>query len=217
MCRWRVSGSAVVLEYSGVEPPVLFAIGPVHQLRTLFDQIQPGRYQYTLKDPHYEAIKSQLSVEVETRMWRMVLDRPNFAAEIPHAVRRLKPADAHLLQALFANQSEGPDSYHPSQLENPGVFYGAFADDQLVAVAGTHIVSPVMSVAAIGNIFTHPAWRGRGLCAQVTQAVSAHLVREGLDLIVLNVSASNNAALHCYEKVGFLYHCQYLEGIGLIP
>jgi ribosomal protein S18 acetylase RimI-like enzyme len=215
-CRWNMSGSALILEYAGLEPPVLFAFGPVNDFKPLANQIRPGRYQYTLLERHYPAIQARLAVEIEARMWRMVLDPQKFSGGMPNEVNQLTQVHTDALQALFKDHPDRPDAYHPSQLIGPGVFYGVFVDDQLVAAAGTHIVSPEMSVAAIGNIFTHPDWRGRGLCARVTQAVAAHLVTEGIELIVLNVKVSNAGALRCYEKVGFTPHCQYLEGIGRI-
>ncbi|MGD8604610.1 MAG: GNAT family N-acetyltransferase [Anaerolineales bacterium] len=215
-CQWKISGSAVLLEYSGLEPPVLFASGPASPLEPLVQEIQPGKYQYTLQDQQYPAFQARLSVQVEARMWRMVLDWQNFEPGIPDSVRRLTHQHVKSLQSLYNQHPDRPDAYHPSQLDEPGVFYGVYDGDQLMAAAGTHVVSPMMSVAAIGNIFTHPDWRSRGLCVRVTQAVCSHLVQEDIELIVLNVNAANSQAMHCYEKVGFIPHCQYLEGVGLI-
>ena len=42
----------------------------------------------------------------------------------------------------------------------------------LVAVAGTHLVSDTYGVAAIGNVFTHPDYRGRGYATLATGAVT---------------------------------------------
>lgn len=213
-CTWRVAGTAVVLEYGGLQPPVLFAIGPVDQVGSIFNTIPPGNYQYTFLEQHYVAIRSRLQVQKETRMWRMVLDPDKFTGAIPDSAKHLTSDNAAAIEKLIKAQPDGPDAYHPSQLNHPGIFYGLYADSDLVALAGTHIVSPAMSVAAIGNIFTHPDWRGKGLCQQVTQAVTSHLIQEGIELIVLNVSMKNAPAVACYEKVGFNPYCQYLEGIG---
>ena len=203
-----------MLEYSGLEPPVLFATGKTEEVLHLFGNIPEGRYQYTFLDQHYELIKPRLAVETEARMWRMLLDHNSLATDTDPGAQRLRPADSPAIQALIENQSDGPDAYHPSQLDEPGVFFGWFKDHELVAMAGTHIVSKEYSVAAIGNIFTHPDRRGEGLGTRVTQAVTRQLVRNGVELIVLNVGLSNSPAIRCYEKVGFKPHCQYLEGIG---
>jgi RimJ/RimL family protein N-acetyltransferase len=213
-CTWRVRGGAAVLEYGGLEPPVLFAIGAVDQVETLLANVPPGRYEYMLLDEHFNTLKSRMQVEIKTRMWRMVLDGKKVTGKIPKSCNHLTSSDAAAIEKLISGQPDSPDAYHPSQLNQPGVFYGTYAGDELVALAGTHIVSPSMSVAAVGNIFVHPDRRGGGLCQPVTQAVVSHLIREGIKLIVLNVSMANQPAIRCYEKVGFIPHCQYLEGIG---
>ena len=213
-CTWRAAGDSVVLEYIGLDPPVLFAAGNADEVAQLFAEVPEGRYQYTFLDQHYALIKPRLEVEIEARMWRMVLDRSSFSRVIPHSTRRLSRSDSMAIEVLTQNQPDSPDAYHPSQLEEPGVFYGWFEDNILIAMAGTHIVSVEFSVAAIGNIFTRPDRRGQGLGTQVTQAVTSHLVNNGFELIVLNVSLTNSPAIRCYDKVGFEPHCQYLEGIG---
>jgi ribosomal protein S18 acetylase RimI-like enzyme len=147
-------------------------------------------------------------------MWRMVFDLSSFSRVTPHSTRKLSRSDSTAIEVLTQNQPDSPDAYHPTQLDEPGVFYGCFEDNVLIAMAGTHIVSPDFSAAAIGNIFTRPDRRGQGLGTQVTQAVTSHLANNGIELIVLNVSLTNTPAIRCYEKVGFAPHCQYLEGIG---
>jgi predicted GNAT family acetyltransferase len=93
-----------------------------------------------------------------------------------------------------------------------GTFFGTLVADHLVAVAGTHLVSPTYAVAAVGNVFTHPDYRGRGYGTVTTSAVVAELLaREILD-IILNVSQSNSSAIHIYEQLGFERYCPFLEG-----
>jgi RimJ/RimL family protein N-acetyltransferase len=57
-------------------------------------------------------------------------------------------------------------------------------------------------VGIIGNVFTHPDFRSRGLATQVTGAVAAHLLQH-CGLIVLNVDPANYSARHVYEQLGF--------------
>jgi predicted GNAT family acetyltransferase len=60
-----------------------------------------------------------------------------------------------------------------------GIYYGAYLAGTLVAVAGTHAVSRRHRVAAIGNVFTHPAWRGCGRATATTSAVARALIHDG--------------------------------------
>jgi predicted GNAT family acetyltransferase len=105
----------------------------------------------------------------------------------------------------------GGDAFTPAQLEQ-GVFYGIEVDDRIVAVAGTHLVSPEYCVAAVGNVFTHPTHRGQGHATATTSAVISALLRVGIQDIVLNVSQTNVAAVHLYERLGFERYCPFLEG-----
>jgi ribosomal protein S18 acetylase RimI-like enzyme len=69
---------------------------------------------------------------------------------------------------------------------------------------------PTYRVAALGNITTHPDWRGQGLATKVTAAVCRSL-RETVEHIGLNVHAENRAAIGCYEKLGFEIVTTYEE------
>jgi predicted GNAT family acetyltransferase len=89
----------------------------------------------------------------------------------------------------------------------PGQYLGAFAGDEIVAVAGVHVYSERYRVAALGNVSTHPRHRGRGLG---TAALCRRLLGR-VDRIGLNVKADNAAARRCHEKLGFEVRAPYEE------
>jgi ribosomal protein S18 acetylase RimI-like enzyme len=78
-------------------------------------------------------------------------------------------------------------------------------------VAGTHLINRSESVAAVGNVFCLPEYRGNGLGARVTSAVVSALIKEGIQTIGLNVSPENPAT-KLYRRLGFRELCLYLEG-----
>ena len=98
------------------------------------------------------------------------------------------------------------DAQPPAAQVEGGVFYGVFVEGQLVAVAGTHLTSPTYRVAAVGNIFTHPEYRGRGYGTATTSAVVAELLAGGIRDLVLNLSQNNEGAIRIYERLGFERH-----------
>ncbi len=124
------------------------------------------------------------------------------------------------IEALYAAGGPfAPDAFSPLQVLE-GVFFGLASQvsDQTergawVAVAGTHLVAPMMGIAAVGNIYTHPADRGKGYGQLVTSAVTEELLNRKL-LVVLNVDEANTAAVHLYEKLGYRVHCKFVEGVG---
>ena len=114
-----------------------------------------------------------------------------------------------LLEALYSHG--GGDAFRQRSLEL-GVFYGVFEGERLVSVAGTHIVSDNEHIAALGNVMTHPDYRGQGLATLATNAVCEELLDHGIKLIGLSVGRSNEAAIRVYEKIGFKRRVPFYEG-----
>lgn len=83
-----------------------------------------------------------------------------------------------------------------------GPFYGVWRDGQLIAAAGIHFVTPF--IAQIGNVFSHPRYRGRGYATAATAGVTNHLRRMGIQIISLFVVAENAPAVRIYQRQGFV-------------
>lgn len=83
-----------------------------------------------------------------------------------------------------------------------GPFYGVWRDGQLIAAAGIHFVTPF--IAQIGNVFSHPRFRGQGYATAATAGVTNHLRRMGIQIISLFVVAENAPAIRIYERLGFV-------------
>jgi ribosomal protein S18 acetylase RimI-like enzyme len=65
-------------------------------------------------------------------------------------------------------------------------------------------------VAVVGNVYTHPRYRGRGLGALVTGAVTAAVI-ESCPLVVLSVDPRNQAAVRAYRNLGYEEDCRIIE------
>ncbi len=209
-CEWHVAREAVVLRYHGLEPPALFAHGQPEQVNTLFDRIPAGAIRFDLMATHRSLIDARLQPKWETKMWRMVLKPDQFPGG-GEAAEALGPQDLEAVQALIAGHPDRPDAFSADQLER-GEFYGLRVDEQLVAIAGTHVISETMDVAAVGNVFTHPEQRGQGYGREASAAVVRALLARGFGTIVLNVAMDNTPALRLYERLGFFPFCGYYEG-----
>ncbi|MEA1977706.1 MAG: GNAT family N-acetyltransferase [Chloroflexota bacterium] len=212
-CQWFHSAESVVLAYLGLTPPILFAAGQKEDVVALAAQVPHGEYQYTLLPEHRFSLEPILSFQSELQMWRMSYKGDNPAIEPSPDAHRLSGDDLDSMISLFADHADRPDSFHRRQLEE-SPFYGAYHEGELVAVAGVHVLSESASIAAIGNVFTHPAHRGQGFGRKVSAQVIRELRRLGIQTIVLNVAKDNNAAVHLYQDLGFQIHCGYYEGLG---
>ncbi len=212
-CQWFHSAESVVLAYLGLTPPVFFATGQEEDVVALSTQVPHGEYQYTLLPEHRFSLEPMLSFQSELQMWRMSYKGDCPEINLSPDVHRLSGDDLDSMITLFTDHPDRPDSFHRRQLEE-SPFYGAYYEGELVAVAGVHVLSESASIAAIGNVFTHPAHRGQGFGRKVSAQVIRGLKRLGIQTIVLNVAKDNNAAVHLYQDLGFQIHCGYYEGLG---
>jgi ribosomal protein S18 acetylase RimI-like enzyme len=210
---WLLGRHAVVLVYQATDPPVLFAHGDPAGLETCFRQVEPGEYAFALTGTQRALMRQRLRPWQEQRMWRMSLKPEEFSGAAEDDIVPLDPTDEEEIVALFADHPDRPDAFYSRQLEH-GTFFGIRQDGRLVSVAGTHVVSESFSVGAIGNVFTRPDLRGRGLGTRVTAVVVARLLAMGLRTIVLNVSMDNHPAQATYRKLGFWPYCGYYEGLA---
>ena len=214
-CTWLTHKDGVVLIYEGFDPSVLFAHGDPDTLHHLFNQVPSNNYQYTLKEPSRMMLDRGLEPIIEARMWRMNLEQSVFPSVSTAGVERLGPEDLSAIQHLYGRHHDQPDAFHERQLVT-GLFFGIRENEEIISIAGVHIISPWASVAAIGNVFTRPDRRGQGLATKTSAAVVQVLIERGIDTIVLNVAVDNEPALRCYENLGFTPYCSYYEGTGFL-
>lgn len=209
---------SLVLLYHGLDPVVLTAFGEPGGVQAIFESVVLPREIYYLWLPEMEPLLDEVFERPNMHTeWRMVLDAAAFDPPPMDAVTRITPDQADLLAELYrhaADPGEAIVAFSPWQIAH-GVFYGMWIDGELVATAGTHVWAPEECVAAIGNVFTRPEFRGRGYASQCTAAVVAEALAEGIDPLVLNVRYGNEAAIHVYEKLGFRRAATFLEGPGL--
>ncbi|NTU84134.1 MAG: GNAT family N-acetyltransferase, partial [Chloroflexales bacterium] len=134
------------------------------------------------------------SLEVE---YQMVVEPETLRHHTAPAVRRLRPDDLPAMGALAA--IGGLMAWRPAVFGH-GPAFGAFAGEDLVAMAATHFATP--DVIEIGNIVTHPGHRRRGLARACTSA----LARACFGLaprVYLMVMAANEGAFQAYKGLGF--------------
>ena len=198
---------AVGMEYTGPTPQPLFVLErPDGISAVLRDVIRPRAAYIAARTMMLPAIEAHYRVDPGPQMVRMWVDRARFRP-YPATVQRLLPVEIGELNRLY---QLGFASWLPSGAIADGVYYGMRVNGQLVAAAGTHVVSPAARLAVVGNVLTHLDYRGRGFATAVTGAVTAELLRS-CDQIVLNVRADNPPAINAYRRLGFIEHARFEE------
>jgi len=120
--------------------------------------------------------------------------------EAPAGCRDLQAAHIRDVAAFY--RSHYPDTvFDAYMLSMP--FVGAFADDRLIACAGTIAVATSLRTALIGHFSTAPDFRGKGCARRLGQLLLDRLARRGFETVYLATTSENTAAIRTYEKLGF--------------
>lgn len=210
--RWGLAWAgdapiALVLEYSGPTPQPLFVMGRLDGIEVVLRDLIHPRVAFVAAPPAVlPAVASAYRIDPGPSMVRMWVDRERFRP-YPATVQRLLPVEIGDLNRLY---QLGFASWLPASTIADGVYYGLRVNGQLVAAAGTHVISRTARLAVVGNVLTHADFRGRGFATAVTGAVTAELLRS-CDQVVLNVRADNPPALAAYRRLGYAEHVRFEE------
>jgi ribosomal protein S18 acetylase RimI-like enzyme len=210
--RWGVATDgdevvAVALEYSGATPQPVFLMGATDGLEAILRDVIRPRAAYLAALPSaLPTVEAFYRVDPGPPMVRMWTDRSTFRP-YPATVQRLLPAEIGDLNRLY---QLGFAAWLPSSAIAEGVYYGMRVNGQLVAAAGTHVISREARLGVVGNVLTHVDYRGRGFATAVTGAVTADLLR-ACDQVVLNVRSDNPPALNAYRRLGYAEYIRFEE------
>ncbi|MET1159561.1 MAG: GNAT family N-acetyltransferase [Thermoprotei archaeon] len=145
--------------------------------------------------------KLGIRFRVETYL-DMLVDEEHYKPYNPHEAVRLDPKQ-HVDQFIELKKSQGVrmSREYAEEIIRKNRYYGVFRDSKLVAVAGRYIALP--EVWVIGDVFTHPEYRGLGYGKIVTSAITRDAITSGA-YAYLHVNKENTIAVKVYEKLGYV-------------
>jgi len=195
----------IALLYTGISLPVLLALTEepilMCDLLRAIAHLLPKKFYAHLSQDSIAVFADEYQIKSYGLHYKMALTNSSClntfdtSDAIPLAEANLKE-----LEELY-HQSYPDNAFNPHMLKT-GNYFGIKQDENLVSVAGVHVYSPQYKVAALGNITTHPQFRGRGLA----KVVCAKLCQELLQTVThigLNVKVDNASAIACYSQLGF--------------
>ena len=206
---------ALLLLYSAINPPVLLAISEnLPALRNLLQasiHMLPPSFYAHLSGDLSTLLATYYRVDSHGLHYKMALvDTSRLETGNTSEVISLTETNLDELRTLYRVSYPG-NSFDPRMLKT-GHFYGIRRDNALVSVAGVHVYSPRYKVGVVGNVTTHPAYRGKGLgtavCARLCQELSRTVEHIGL-----NVKADNASAISSYKRLGFEVVGEYEEAL----
>jgi ribosomal protein S18 acetylase RimI-like enzyme len=212
-CQWAAAyedgkAKALCLLFKGLAPNAVFCMGESAGLAVILGSVlRPGRVFFAARPEHMPSLRAFYDLDPAETLIRMALTAAEFHPDEGRAVR-LTSQDIHGLNTLYRmGGGTGFASYQVSQ----GAFYGILRDGKIVATAGTHVISPKYGIACVGNVFTHPDYRGHGYAAACTSAVVRDVLAAGCRDVVLNVRQDNSPAIQVYTRLGFTENSRYQE------
>ncbi len=208
---WSASGpagSALVLHAFGGLGRAMVTLGDPEALDAIL-RLHPGpRFAFaSFRPQHRPVLARHFILSRDELMVRMSITADTFRP-VEGQAKRLAGREIGQINRLYS--AEGGAASYTSRHIDQGVYYGVIADGKLVSIAGTHVDSPGERVAVVGNVFTHPAYRGGGLATIATSAVTASLLAH-CDLLALTVEAGNAPALAVYKRLGYRQVCTLYE------
>jgi len=135
-------------------------------------------------------------------------DRSKISSVDTDGVIILTPDDAGELKDFYDKNFPG-NWFNPRMLVT-NKFFGVKENGTIVAASGVHVYSEAYKVAAIGGVATGEKHRRRGLATKIVAAQCRELFGT-VEHIGLNVFAYNEAAIECYQKLGFEIIGEYEE------
>lgn len=207
----------IALLYTGSELPVLlaFCVSETDQMKTLIENIKedlpdefyahlsPGLKDVLLNDHDYEPGGRYLKMYLAEKFKEELL---NLSAD--KNIRRLNVTDLNDILKFY--EKSYPDNWFDKRMLETGKYFGYFDNGDLAGISGIHVYSAEYRIAALGNITTDPDHKGKSVCTKVTATLCSDLFKT-VDVIGLNVSESNAAAIRCYEKIGFKVYGEFEE------
>jgi ribosomal protein S18 acetylase RimI-like enzyme len=235
---------AVLLIYTGLATPCVQLLAPAEEMdsaaellqRALADERLPkGVFEAHMASQHMAILRASKLWNIEARphqkmvirgdstIWQQAfknrIDGPYQEPALKKTYAARLYANPGVVQAikLFMREMDTRMWFDPRMLLHE-TYWGIFKEGsgKLLAMAGTHVVSKTHSVAALGNICTHPKYRRKGLARSVSITCIADLLKRRLKVVALNVESSNTRAIALYQSLGF-EHVLHFEEADLVP
>ncbi len=203
------TGTGLVLHSRGGLGDAMFVSGDAGAIAAI-SSLYPGpRTTYlTCQPQHLDALRRRYHLSNQQPMIRMVTSPETFKPVETVQTIPLSGVDIRRINGLYSSEG-GPSFYVPEHVD-AGIYFGVIKEGRLLAAAGTHVVAPHEGVAVVGNVFTHPRFRGRGFATAVTSAVTEILLRT-CPHVVLTVDPNNAPAVRAYRRLGYIESCQLVE------
>ncbi len=203
----------VILLYSGLKIPTLLIFGSIKKIPKLVEDIikkLPDRFFCHYQENFHEYFKSDYQMTFLGTHLKMRFQGDLSKLSIINTSNTVHLTENDESNLLSLYQEAYPEGYFVPYMLKSNKYYGVKQDNKIVSVAGVHVFSKLYNIAVLGNITTHPNYRGRGLAKKCIIELLKSFDGE-VNQIGLNVKKDNYIALQLYKNLGFKVHSTYKE------
>lgn len=119
-------------------------------------------------------------------------------------IRRMEEADLSQvchIESLCFSVPWTYDLFRDSMFRNEYIYLVSIAEKRIVGYCG---LLDIGGEGDIVNVAVHPAYRNRQIGWEMLEALLQEGIQRGISAFTLEVRVSNGAAIHIYEKAGFV-------------
>lgn len=212
MSGGEIEALALLYRPSGLPTLIVLINGDIRPASDLLQELSPHLPDtvYAHLTPGLEnAIAADFHLDSRGDHNKMILRTPSLLDNV--SSRQSVPLSIQDEKEILAFYREAyPGNWFDARMLETGHYWGVRLHGRLAAAGGVHVCSARYRVAALGNIATHPDFRGQGLAGDVTATICRKLLNE-VDEIGLNVKSDNIPAISCYRRLGFETTVVYRE------
>jgi len=180
--------------------PTIYLAGSLTAIETLLDSVHLNNKLIfrSIEDSLMPIVESKFDVRAKYRENLMVCFKETFSPMFMHKPRKLGLEDLECVSKILKKTI--CETRKLIEMEHQ-IMYGIINEQgDIVSFASTEVILP--EVATIGNVFTAPAYRNRGMAKSVVSAVTQDAL-ERSRLCNLFVRENNMSAVRVYSALGY--------------
>lgn len=196
---------SVILIYSENNIPTVLAISEdITHLRILLDSILnllPDQFHAHLSLGVHDILEKKFLMESNGKWYKMgLINQKLIYDQALSNVTQLNLSHIEEINNLY--KIAYPGNWFNQRMLETGQYYGLFEKNYLISLGGIHVYSEKYDVCALGNIATHPGFRGKGYGKMIVSYLCSNLIKK-VKHIGLSVKQDNIGAINLYKKLGF--------------
>jgi len=202
---------SIYLIFKCLSPMPVFSLGDISGLNLIADKLNiEGDIYIQAKFNHIEYLTSQYTFNHNNNT--LLMKKCGLNKSFSDKIEKLAVSNYPEMKKLYATAED--QIYFDRDHIKKGIYYGIRRDGILVSMAGTHVLDRQNKIVMLGDIVTHPAYRGRGFAMICCAAVCNDLNKWGYDICV-KVREYNYVAINMYKSLGFVKYNHFYEGAGI--